>query len=154
MSACSNRRSITLLLPLPSPRQIVLESLLALFLGIIGACVKAPTLEEITSNEMKTTYRPRTIENMDTRMCSANFVTTGRVLGQDRANRAGQRHLGKSLSDLLEALAELQRRTQEAESAQARADQASLLSAADEYPRILNSVRVGRRVLISDICAH
>ncbi|KAH9019153.1 hypothetical protein EDB84DRAFT_625836 [Lactarius hengduanensis] len=91
MSACFNRRSITLLLPLPSPRQIVLESLLALFLEIIGACVKAPTLEEVTSNEMKTKYRPRTIENMDTRMCFANFVTTGRVLGQDRANRAGQR---------------------------------------------------------------
>ncbi|KAH9000347.1 hypothetical protein EDB92DRAFT_1812704 [Lactarius akahatsu] len=37
-----------------APLTIVLESLLVLFLGIIGACVKAPTLEEITSNETKT----------------------------------------------------------------------------------------------------
>ncbi|KAH9036413.1 hypothetical protein EDB84DRAFT_1675808 [Lactarius hengduanensis] len=159
MSACSNRRSITPLLPLPSPRQIVLESLLALFLAIIGACVKAPTLEEITSNEMKTKYRPRTIENMDTRMCFANFVTTGKLAGDvgvfaQAVSDLATSDLGKSLSYFLEALAELQRRTQEVESAQVRADQASLLSAADEYARIVNSVRVSRRVLISDICAH
>ncbi|KAH9014174.1 hypothetical protein EDB83DRAFT_2680206 [Lactarius deliciosus] len=64
----------------PSPRQIVLESLLALFLGIIGACVKAPILEEITSNEMKTSIGPGR-SKIWTRMCFANFVTTGRVLG-------------------------------------------------------------------------
>ncbi|KAH9036415.1 hypothetical protein EDB84DRAFT_1186165 [Lactarius hengduanensis] len=71
---------------------IVLESLLALFLGIIGACVKAPALQKITlASEMNTRIWLRTIANMDTRMCFTNFVTTGRVLGQDRANRADQR---------------------------------------------------------------
>ncbi|KAH8976988.1 hypothetical protein EDB86DRAFT_3093627 [Lactarius hatsudake] len=148
MSVCSNRRSITLLLPLPSPRHIVPESLLALFLEIIGAaCVKAPTLEEITSNEIKTSIAS-TIENMDTRMCFANFVTTGRAVS-DLATS----DLRKSLSNSLEAPAELGCRTQEAESAQARVDQASLLSAVDEYVRLVNSVRVTRHVLISDIRA-
>jgi sorting nexin-1/2 len=50
--------------------------------------------------------------------------------------------LGKSLSHSLEALAELERKVQETESAQARADQATLLSTADEYARLVNSVRV------------
>jgi sorting nexin-1/2 len=50
--------------------------------------------------------------------------------------------LGKSLSHSLEALAELERKSQEIESAQARADQATLLSTADEYARLVNSVRV------------
>ncbi len=50
--------------------------------------------------------------------------------------------LGKSLSYSVEALAELERKAQETESAQARADQASLLTTADEYARLVNSVRV------------
>lgn len=50
--------------------------------------------------------------------------------------------LGKSLSQSLGALAELERKAQETESAQARADQASLLSTADEYARLVNSVRM------------
>jgi len=50
--------------------------------------------------------------------------------------------LGKSLLHSLEALAELERKAQETESAQARADQATLLSTADEYARLVNSVRV------------
>jgi len=50
--------------------------------------------------------------------------------------------LGKSLSHSLGALAELERKAQETESAQARADQASLLSTADEYARLVNSVRM------------
>ena len=50
--------------------------------------------------------------------------------------------LGKSVSHSLEALAELERKVQETESAQARADQATLLSTADEYARLVNSVRV------------
>ena len=50
--------------------------------------------------------------------------------------------LGKSLSHSLEALAEVERKAQETESAQARADQATLLSTADEYARLVNSVRV------------
>jgi len=62
------------------PSSIVLESLFALFLGIIGACVKAPPFKEITwASEMKT----RTIDDMDARMGFANFVTRGRVLGQE-----------------------------------------------------------------------
>ena len=50
--------------------------------------------------------------------------------------------LGKSVSHSLEALAELERKAQETESAQARADQATLLSTADEYARLVSSVRV------------
>ena len=50
--------------------------------------------------------------------------------------------LGKSLSHSLEALAELERKAQDTESAQARGDQATLLSTADEYARLVNSVRV------------
>ena len=53
--------------------------------------------------------------------------------------------LGKSVSQSLEALAELERKAQETESAQARADQATLLSTADEYARLVNSVRVRSR---------
>ncbi len=51
--------------------------------------------------------------------------------------------LGKSVSHSLEALAELERKAQDTESAQARADQATLLATADEYARLVNSVRVG-----------
>ena len=62
--------------------------------------------------------------------------------------------LGKSLSHSLAALAELERKAQETESTQARADQASLLSTADEYARLINSVRVSHRDLSSLIfCA-
>jgi sorting nexin-1/2 len=61
--------------------------------------------------------------------------------------------LGKSLSQSLGALAELERKAQETESAQARADQASLLSTADEYARLVNSVRVSLRILVSVIYA-
>ncbi|KAI0272519.1 Vps5 C terminal like-domain-containing protein [Gloeopeniophorella convolvens] len=50
--------------------------------------------------------------------------------------------LGKSLSHSLGALEELERKAQESESAQARADQATLLSTADEYTRLVNSVRM------------
>ncbi|KAH9040452.1 hypothetical protein EDB85DRAFT_2272352 [Lactarius pseudohatsudake] len=100
---------------------------------------------------MNTRIWLRTIANMDTRMCFTDLVTTGRVLGQDRANRADQRHLGKSLLYLLEVLAERERKDRVAESAQACADQASLLSTADEYARLVNSVRLSRRVLISDL---
>jgi len=50
--------------------------------------------------------------------------------------------IGKSLSHSFEALAELERKGQETESGQARADQATLLSTADEHARLVNSVRV------------
>jgi hypothetical protein len=52
------------------------------------------------------------------------------------------RILGKSGSHSHEALAELEPNAQETESAQARADQATLLNTADEYARLVNSVRV------------
>src|SRR6266571_6294298 len=122
-SFSSHCRSITLAATasssLPPTRQIVLESLLALFLGIIGACLQAPAVKEITwVSEMKSRcakhkvtlltrqltfgfpaaaasscvgYGFRLIDDMDARMEFANFVTRGRVLGQDRTNRAGQR---------------------------------------------------------------
>ncbi|KAF8498602.1 Vps5-domain-containing protein [Russula emetica] len=45
-------------------------------------------------------------------------------------------------SDLEISLAELERKAQETESVQARADQATLLSTADEYARLVNSVRM------------
>ncbi|KAI0288405.1 magnesium transporter [Russula brevipes] len=61
------------------PSSIVLESLVALFLGIVGACLKAPPLKEITwASEMRT----RTIDDMDSRMGFANFETRGKILGQ------------------------------------------------------------------------
>jgi sorting nexin-1/2 len=50
--------------------------------------------------------------------------------------------LGKSVSHSLEALAELERKAQETESAQTRADQTTLLSTADEYARLVSSVRM------------
>jgi sorting nexin-1/2 len=56
--------------------------------------------------------------------------------------------LGKSLCHSLEALAELERKAQETESAQARTDQATLLSTADEYARLVNSVRVSATTAI------
>jgi Vps5 C terminal like len=55
--------------------------------------------------------------------------------------------LGQPLSQLLEALAELEHKAQETESSQARADQATLLSTADEYARLVNSVRVSMTAL-------
>ncbi|KAI0272517.1 hypothetical protein BC834DRAFT_857118 [Gloeopeniophorella convolvens] len=56
------------------------SSLVALILGILGACLKAPALKEITwASEMKT----RTIDDMDARMGFANFVTRAKVLGED-----------------------------------------------------------------------
>ena len=59
--------------------------------------------------------------------------------------------LGKSLSQSLGALAELERTAQETKSPQVCADQTSLLNIVDEYARHVNSVRVTHRVLVSDI---
>jgi hypothetical protein len=50
----SNSCKVTLF---PLYSQIVVESFVALFLGILGACMKAPPLKEITwASEMKTRY--------------------------------------------------------------------------------------------------
>jgi hypothetical protein len=66
--------------------------------------------------------------------------------------------LGKSVSHSLEALAELERKAQETESAQTRADQTTLLSTADEYARLVSSVRVRfcsiRVPQYADLSAH
>ncbi|KAI0032302.1 magnesium transporter, partial [Vararia minispora EC-137] len=59
----------------PLPPDIVAEALLSLLLGILGACIRAPAAKDITwAGEMKT----RTIDEMDSRLGFANFVTRGR----------------------------------------------------------------------------
>ncbi|KAJ8508919.1 hypothetical protein ONZ45_g8854 [Pleurotus djamor] len=59
------------------PFDIILESSLALFLGIIGASLSAPTLKPITwSSEMQT----RSIDEMDTRAGFASYVNRGRSI--------------------------------------------------------------------------
>ncbi|KAI0312300.1 Vps5 C terminal like-domain-containing protein [Amylostereum chailletii] len=49
--------------------------------------------------------------------------------------------VGKSLSHSLSALADLERKAQELEEAQAQSDVATLMTTADEYARLINSVR-------------
>ncbi|KAF8347864.1 hypothetical protein F5887DRAFT_1072202 [Amanita rubescens] len=57
------------------PGDIVLEALVSLLLGIIGASLDAPELKEITwASEMK----KRKIDDMDSRMGVASYVTRGR----------------------------------------------------------------------------
>ncbi|KAF8737217.1 hypothetical protein AX14_013253 [Amanita brunnescens Koide BX004] len=57
------------------PRDIVWEALLSLFLGIMGASLSTPELKEITwASEMK----KRKIDDMDSRMGIASYVTRGR----------------------------------------------------------------------------
>ncbi|KAA1470281.1 hypothetical protein DENSPDRAFT_836049 [Dentipellis sp. KUC8613] len=62
------------------PFDIYLEAFLALALGIVGACLKAPAPKEITwASEMK----KMTIDDMDSRMGFASFVNRGNVLGKE-----------------------------------------------------------------------
>ncbi|TFK39824.1 magnesium transporter [Crucibulum laeve] len=57
------------------PPDIILETLFALALGIIGASLNAPPLKEITwASEM----RKHKIDDMDSRLGFANFVNRGR----------------------------------------------------------------------------
>jgi len=57
------------------PIDIVVEALVALVLGILGASFNAPELKEITwASEMK----KRSIDQMDSRLGFANFVNKGR----------------------------------------------------------------------------
>ncbi|KAJ6581608.1 magnesium transporter [Mycena capillaripes] len=59
------------------PADIVLEALLALVLGTLGASLNAPPLKEITwAAEM----RKRSIDEMDSRLGFANFVNRGKNL--------------------------------------------------------------------------
>ncbi|KAH9169922.1 hypothetical protein EDB89DRAFT_1982083 [Lactarius sanguifluus] len=102
---------------------------------------------------------------MDTRMCFTNFVTTGRVWARtgriELTNAVGEFTQtvgdlatsvpGKSLLYLLDVLPEPERKDRVAESVQACADQASLLSTADEYARLVNSVR---KLLTDDVFAR
>ncbi|KAF9530455.1 magnesium transporter [Crepidotus variabilis] len=57
------------------PPDIVVETLLSLVLGIIGACLNAPPLKEITwSSEM----RKHKIDDMDSRLGFASYVNRGK----------------------------------------------------------------------------
>lgn len=51
--------------------------------------------------------------------------------------------VGKQLSQSLAALAEVQRKAQDLQAAQADQDMATLMATADEYSRLIHSVRVG-----------
>ncbi|KAI0312295.1 magnesium transporter [Amylostereum chailletii] len=63
------------------PFDIIFESLTSLVLGILGACLKAPPVKDITwAGEMKT----RTIDEMDSRLGFANYKTRGMVLTSTR----------------------------------------------------------------------
>ncbi|KIK61806.1 hypothetical protein GYMLUDRAFT_42851 [Collybiopsis luxurians FD-317 M1] len=57
------------------PQDIVLEAIIGLGLGILGASLNAAPLKEITwSSEMKT----RSIDEMNARLGFANYVNRGR----------------------------------------------------------------------------
>ncbi|KIK08832.1 hypothetical protein K443DRAFT_1040 [Laccaria amethystina LaAM-08-1] len=61
----------------PIPSDIILETLLAMVLGIIGASLNAPKLKEITwASEM----RKHKIDEMDSRLGFANYVSRGKIL--------------------------------------------------------------------------
>ncbi|KAH8976986.1 hypothetical protein EDB86DRAFT_3250527 [Lactarius hatsudake] len=99
------------------------QSLLALFLGIIGACVKAPALKEITwASEMNTR-----ICQDDRKHGHADVFHGFRDNGESTVGDLAS-NLGKSLLYLLEMLVEPERKGRVAESAQACADRASPLS--------------------------
>ncbi|KAG6854009.1 hypothetical protein C0991_011496 [Blastosporella zonata] len=59
---------------------IIFETLVGLVLGVLGASLNAPELKEITwASEM----RKHTIDEMDSRLGFASFVTRGRnILSQ------------------------------------------------------------------------
>ncbi|TFY79781.1 hypothetical protein EWM64_g4229 [Hericium alpestre] len=62
------------------PSDIIAEALASLVLGILGASLKAPESREITwASEMK----KRTIDEMDSRLGFANWVTRGKILGKE-----------------------------------------------------------------------
>ncbi|KAF9477591.1 hypothetical protein BDN70DRAFT_810425 [Pholiota conissans] len=59
----------------PIPQEIVFETFVALFLGILGACLNTPALKEITwSSEM----RKHKIDEMDSRLGFASYVNRGK----------------------------------------------------------------------------
>ncbi|KAJ3533396.1 hypothetical protein NMY22_g7348 [Coprinellus aureogranulatus] len=71
----------------PIPTEIVIETLVALALGIVGASIGAPPLQEITwASEM----RKRSIDDMDSRLGFADYVTRGRALFTSRKVVPGQ----------------------------------------------------------------
>ncbi|KAL4259674.1 membrane magnesium transporter family protein [Pleurotus pulmonarius] len=59
------------------PYDIMLEAYIALFIGILGASLSAPTLKQITwASEMQT----RSIDEMDARAGFANYLNRGRSI--------------------------------------------------------------------------
>ncbi|PPQ64224.1 hypothetical protein CVT24_008600 [Panaeolus cyanescens] len=61
----------------PIPPDIAVETLVALVLGILGACLNTPPLKDITwSSEM----RKHTIDQMDSRLGFASYVNRGNHL--------------------------------------------------------------------------
>ncbi|KDQ61748.1 hypothetical protein JAAARDRAFT_122947, partial [Jaapia argillacea MUCL 33604] len=59
------------------PFDVVLETFVALLIGIVGASANAPPLKEISwASEMK----KRSIDEMDSRLGFANWVSRGGVL--------------------------------------------------------------------------
>ncbi|KAF8892246.1 hypothetical protein BD779DRAFT_1670572 [Infundibulicybe gibba] len=67
------------------PQDVILETLLGLVLGILGASLNAPPLKEITwASEM----RQRNIDEMDSRLGFASFVNRGRgILSQSPGSK-------------------------------------------------------------------
>ncbi|KAH0582971.1 hypothetical protein H2248_010864 [Termitomyces sp. 'cryptogamus'] len=70
------------------PRSIVIETLVGMVLGILGASLNAPQLKEITwASEM----RKHTIDEMDSRLSFANFVTRGRNILSQPSDKSGKK---------------------------------------------------------------
>jgi len=68
------------------PQDIIAEVLIALVVGIVGACLNAPELREITwRSEMK----KMTIDDMDSRLSFANWVNRGNLIfGEGPAHKS------------------------------------------------------------------
>jgi len=63
----------------PIPQDIILETLVALALGILGACLNSPPFKEITwASEM----RKRKIDEMDSRLGFSSYINRGRYILQ------------------------------------------------------------------------
>jgi len=67
------------------PRDIVVEALVALALGILGASLNAPPLKEITwASEMK----KRSIDEMDARTGFSSYINRGRNIFGPQATKS------------------------------------------------------------------
>ncbi|KAF8906265.1 magnesium transporter [Gymnopilus junonius] len=71
----------------PIPQDIVFETIIALFLGILGACLNTPPFKEITwSSEM----RKHKIDEMDSRLGFASYVNRGKQMISTSLSKAAQ----------------------------------------------------------------